>query len=152
MADENLDPSAVTDSGGRGDPGVEVDAGADEVWRAVSRPRGGPSGSTTPTPRSRRVRRRRGRRPADRLVWTWWRPGDEGGASTVAVVLAPTLAAAPGSWSPSRSGGPGRRRRMPVARAGRRSPVGLRADRWSHRLLGPRAAVRGRPAGVPGVR
>jgi uncharacterized protein YndB with AHSA1/START domain len=27
--------------------------------------------------------------PGERLVWTWWRPGDEGDASTVSVVLAP---------------------------------------------------------------
>jgi uncharacterized protein YndB with AHSA1/START domain len=68
---------------------VDVEAGADEVWSALTDPdlRGrwlDDEDATSRTVRFDEVDSGR------RLVWTWWRPGDEPGASTVEVVLAPT--------------------------------------------------------------
>ncbi len=87
--------------------------------------------------------------PGHRLVWTWWRPGDEGDASTVSVVLSPvdgggtrvvvteTLPAAPVvRASASASARPAAT--VPAAAALRRAP-GPRQGRhrlWRSRLLG----------------
>jgi uncharacterized protein YndB with AHSA1/START domain len=82
MADERPDPdSQVTRS-------VEVDADIDDVWRAVTDPGERARWLDDPDAATRRVREDE-RLPGHRLVWTWWHPGDEGGASTVSVDLIP---------------------------------------------------------------
>ena len=135
MADETdqaQDPTEVTRS-------VEVDAGVDEVWRAVADPTERAAWLDDPDAVVRRVRED-DRVAGERLVWTWWHPGDEGGASTVSVVLHPV------------DGGgtrvvvtESRPALAPVLAAAtlasattRRSPSWIRCalDRWDARLLG----------------
>ncbi|HEX5367353.1 MAG TPA: SRPBCC domain-containing protein [Acidimicrobiales bacterium] len=69
---------------------VEVDAGTGEVWRVVSDPAERARWLDDPDARARRVRVDESR-PGERLVWTWWHPGDEEEASTVTVVLRPVV-------------------------------------------------------------
>ena len=124
MSDENLDPSAVTDSGGRVTRVVEVEAGADEVWSAISDPELRAQWLDDDDARSRALRLDEvddGRR----LVWTWWRPDGEPRASRVEVVLAPTM------------GGTRVVVTETLASTLASGPATLRAgDRWSYRLLG----------------
>jgi uncharacterized protein YndB with AHSA1/START domain len=67
---------------------VDLDAGLDDVWRAVTEPGERALWLDDPDAVARRVRVDEAD-PGRRLVWTWWHPGDEGDASTVAVTLAP---------------------------------------------------------------
>ena len=131
MTDEQLDALAAG-AGGRVSREVEVQADADEVWSAISDPELRSLWLDDDDARSRDLRLDEvdeGRR----LVWTWWRPDDEPGSSTVEIVLAPT----PGGTrvvvtetlaaTPTRAPGVSRRS----------GPVALHAgDRWGYRLLG----------------
>ena len=67
---------------------VDLDASPDDVWRAVADPDEQAVWLDDPDAVSRRVRVDEAA-PSRRLVWTWWRPGEEGDASTVSVVLTP---------------------------------------------------------------
>jgi uncharacterized protein YndB with AHSA1/START domain len=60
----------------------------EDVWQAVADPAARADWLDDEDARSRFVRVDESA-PGERLVWTWWRPGDEGDASTVSVVLAP---------------------------------------------------------------
>ena len=130
--DESPDLSAVTDSSGRVTRSVEVEADSDDVWSTVSDPGLRALWLDDDDARSRELRLDEvddGRR----LVWTWWRPGDDPDASTVEIVLAPT----PGGTRVTvtetvASAGVG------LATASLRSaPARFRAgDRWTARLLG----------------
>jgi uncharacterized protein YndB with AHSA1/START domain len=138
MSDEQVHADAATEPGGRVTRSVEVDAGADDVWSAITDPDRRSLWLDDDDARARELRVDQvddGRR----LVWTWWRPGDEPGASQVEIVLAPTtagtrvvvtetLAAVPvraGAGGVAAGGGVG------VGGAGLRV-----ADRWRYRLLG----------------
>jgi uncharacterized protein YndB with AHSA1/START domain len=132
MSDENLDASAVTDSGDRVTRVVEVEAGADEVWSAISDPELRAQWLNDDDARSRELRLDEvddGRR----LVWTWWRPDGEPRASRVEVVLAPTMGGTRVVVTETLASAP-----VGVVRASVASgPATLRAgDRWSYRLLG----------------
>lgn len=67
---------------------VDLDAAVDDVWRAVTDPDERAAWLDDPDAVSRRVRVDEAT-PGERLVWTWWQPGDEDDASTVSVVLSP---------------------------------------------------------------
>jgi uncharacterized protein YndB with AHSA1/START domain len=67
---------------------VDLDASPDDVWRAVADPDERARWLDDPDAATRQVRVDEAA-PGERLVWTWWRPGEEGDASTVSVVLAP---------------------------------------------------------------
>ena len=67
---------------------VDLDAAVDDVWRAVTDPDERARWLDDPDAVSRRVRVDDAA-PGERLVWTWWQPGDEDDASTVSVVLSP---------------------------------------------------------------
>jgi uncharacterized protein YndB with AHSA1/START domain len=67
---------------------VEVDADPAEVWEAVADPDERALWLDDPDALARHVRVDESA-PGERLVWTWWHPGDEGDASTVSVVLSP---------------------------------------------------------------
>jgi uncharacterized protein YndB with AHSA1/START domain len=67
---------------------VDLDASVDDVWRAVADPDERSGWLDDPDAVSRRVRVDEAA-PGERMVWTWWRPGEEGDASTVSVVLSP---------------------------------------------------------------
>ena len=130
--DESPDLSPVTDSSGRVMRSVEVEAGTEDVWATVSDPGLRARWLDDDDARSRELRLDDvddGRR----LVWTWWRPGDEPDASTVEIVLAPT----PGGTRVTvtetlASVGVGRPRASV-----RSAPASLLAgDRWTARLLG----------------
>ena len=103
---------------------VEVEAGADEVWSAISDPELRAQWLDDDDARSRALRLDEvddGRR----LVWTWWRPDGEPRASRVEVVLAPTM------------GGTRVVVTETLASTLASGPATLRAgDRWSYRLLG----------------
>ncbi|HKE76908.1 MAG TPA: hypothetical protein VKB57_25025 [Acidimicrobiales bacterium] len=135
MPDEHdPEPEHVTRS-------VDLEAGVDDVWRAVADPGERALWLDDADAATRRVRIDEVSDPgaggARRLVWTWWRPDDEGDASTVAVVVAP------------RTGGGTRvvvTESLPAA-APIRAEAGTRAARaartpgwahavWDHRLLG----------------
>jgi uncharacterized protein YndB with AHSA1/START domain len=133
MTDENPDASAVTDADAHTvTRAVEVEAGADEVWSAISDPELRALWLDDDDARSRQLRLDEvddGRR----LVWTWWRPDDEPRASRVEIVLAPT------------AGGT----RVVVTETLASSSVGVASasahsgpatllvgDRWTYRLLG----------------
>jgi uncharacterized protein YndB with AHSA1/START domain len=119
---------------------VELDAGTDEVWRAVTDPGERALWLDDPDAASRRVRVDEAA-PGHRLVWTWWHPGDEDDASTVTVELSPALGggtrvvvteAIPAPVpvvSASASAG---------AASARRSPAWVHCarDRWDARILG----------------
>jgi uncharacterized protein YndB with AHSA1/START domain len=119
---------------------VELDAGADEVWRAVTDPGERALWLDDPDAASRRVRVDEAA-PGHRMVWTWWHPGDEDDASTVTVELSPVLGggtrvvvteAIPAPVpvvSVSASAGAARARRSPAW-------VHCARDRWDARLLG----------------
>lgn len=132
---------------------VEIDAEPAEVWRAVVDPAERSLWLDDPDALSRRVRVDE-TVPGERQVWTWWHPGDEGGASTVAVVLQPgagggtrvvvteSLPVAPiHADARLRAGGPA---------AARRGPSWLRCtvDRWDGRLLGLELLFVGTRAGL----
>jgi uncharacterized protein YndB with AHSA1/START domain len=132
MTDENLDASVVTDPGGRVTRSVEVEAGTDEVWSALSDPELRALWLDDDDARARDLRLDEvddGRR----LVWTWWRPDDEPGASTVEFVVAPTTGGTRVTVTETLASGA-----LGVARASARSgPATLRTgDRWTYRLLG----------------
>ncbi len=124
---------------------VVVGAGVDDVWRVVADPGERALWLDDPDAALRRVRIDESA-PGHRLVWTWWHAGDEGGASTVAVVLAPaegggtrvvvteTIPAQPRPGPAAALSA----RAAPWATAVRRAPAWLRcaADRWDGRLLG----------------
>ena len=123
MTDEHAEVRSVTRE-------VEVEADADEVWSAIRDADQRSLWLDDDDARSRQLRLDEvddGRR----LVWTWWHPDDESGASTVEIVLAPTpggtrvvvteTLATPVRASATAAGG----------------GVTLRAgDRWGYRLLG----------------
>lgn len=68
---------------------VELEAAADEVWSAITDPDLRSHWLDDDDAQARTVRL--DEVDADRrLVWTWWRPDDESGASTVEIVLTPT--------------------------------------------------------------
>jgi uncharacterized protein YndB with AHSA1/START domain len=132
MSDENLDASAVTDSGGRVTRSVEVEADTDDVWSTVSDPELRALWLDDADARSRELRLDEvddGRR----LVWTWWRPGDEPDASTVEIVLAPTAGGTRVTVTETLASAG-----VDLATAAVRSaPSSLRGgDRWTARLLG----------------
>jgi uncharacterized protein YndB with AHSA1/START domain len=123
---------------------VELDAGAEEVWRAVTDPGERALWLDDPDAASRRVRVDEAA-PGHRLVWTWWHPGDEGDASTVTVELSPVLgggtrvvvteaipAPVPVPVVRARASAPAR------SMSARRSPAWVHCarDRWDARLLG----------------
>ena len=128
MTDENLDASAVTDSGGRVTRSVEVEAGTDEVWSTLSDPELRALWLDDDDARSRELRLDEvddGRR----LVWTWWRPDDEPGASTVEIVLAPTAGGTRVTVTETLASA--------ATASVRPGPATLLAgDRWTYRLLG----------------
>jgi len=128
---------------------VVVDAGVGEVWDAVADPAERALWLDDADATARHVRIDEAT-PGQRLVWTWWHPGDEDGASTVSVVLAPageggtrvvvTETAPPairGTGGATASAHAGRGPALRVT-AARRAPAWLRcaADRWDGRLLG----------------
>jgi uncharacterized protein YndB with AHSA1/START domain len=109
---------------------VEVEAGTDDVWLAISDPERRALWLDDDDARARRLRIdevEAGRR----LVWTWWPADDESGgteggagASTVEVVLAPTVAGTRVTVTET----------APIAP---RATAGVRSgSRWGYRLLG----------------
>jgi len=132
MRDENLDGSAVTDPSGRVTRSVEVEADTGDVWSTVSDPGLRALWLDDDDARSRQLRLDEvddGRR----LVWTWWRPGDEPDASTVEIVLAPTAGGTRVTVTETLASAGGGLARASV----RSAPASLRAgDRWTARLLG----------------
>lgn len=139
---------------------VDLDDGVDDVWRAVADPGERSLWLDDPDATARHVRVDESR-PGERLVWTWWHPDDQDGASTVAVVLRPvdgggtrvvvteTLPAPSprggGALGGAAFGGAASVRAASV-RAGAGRPVRARADgsawarcagnRWDRRALG----------------
>lgn len=113
---------------------VEVEADAGEVWAAVSDPELRSLWLDDDDARARHVRLDEvedGRR----LRWTWWRPDDELGASSVEIVLAPSptgtrVVVTETLPAPAR---------ITASVAAGSSGVSLSAGvghRWSYRLLG----------------
>lgn len=121
---------------------VELDAGADDVWRAVTDPGERALWLDDPDAASRRVRVDEAA-PGHRLVWTWWHPGDEDDATTVTVELSPVLGGGTRVVVTEAIPAP-----VPVVRArasalagsvsAMRSPAWVHCarDRWDARLLG----------------
>ena len=145
MADETpvpLEP-ATHDDAERVSRSVDLDADADAVWQAVADPAERALWLDDPDGADRRVRVDEAA-PGERLVWTWWHPGDEGDASTVTVELAPVVGGgtrvtvtevlpAPVPVATARA------QARPGASAGlRAAPAWVRCgrDRWDARLLG----------------
>jgi uncharacterized protein YndB with AHSA1/START domain len=119
---------------------VDLDAEVDDVWQAVSDPAERALWLDDDDALARHVRVDESR-PGERLVWTWWRPGDEGGASTVSVVLRPVdggTRVVVTESAPTVAPGPALRARASAGGAvGHRSWWGRCArDRWDGRLLG----------------
>jgi hypothetical protein len=140
---------------------VDVDADVAAVWEALADPAERAGWLDDPDARARAIRVDEAA-PGERLVWTWWHPGDEDDASTVSVVLRPadgggtrvtvteTLPAAVPPRGLGGLGGPmisasisaSASIAAPVGVAGvrlaRRAPAWVRcaADRWDARLLG----------------
>jgi uncharacterized protein YndB with AHSA1/START domain len=132
MTDEHLDGLAATDPGGRVTRSVEVEADTDDLWSTLSDPELRALWLDDDDARSRELRLDEvddGRR----LVWTWWRPGDEPGASTVEIVLAPTAGGTTVTVTETLASA-----RVDLATGPVRSaPATPRAgDRWTARLLG----------------
>lgn len=133
MTDENPNPSVASDPElHRVSRSVEVEAGADEVWTTISDPELRALWLDDDDARSRELRLDEvddGRR----LVWTWWRPDDERGASHVEIVLAPTEGGTRVVVTETLAA-------VPVVGAStgtRTAPATLRvADLWISRLLG----------------
>jgi uncharacterized protein YndB with AHSA1/START domain len=110
---------------------IDLDADVDDVWRAVADDgeRARWLDDADALARRMRVDEADATAPERRLSWTWWHPGDESGASTVSVVVAPregggTRVVITESLQASASAS---------VRAG--AGAGLRAL-WSHRILG----------------
>jgi uncharacterized protein YndB with AHSA1/START domain len=133
------------DTGGRVTRSVEVDADPEAVWHAVVDPGERARWLDDPDAVSRHVRIDEST-PGERLVWTWWHPGDEAGASTVTVELSPGVGgrtrvtvseAVPGAVP-----GPAARARPGAALADggvvgpAPSPAHRHCDHWVARLLG----------------
>lgn len=124
---------------------VEVGADPDDVWRAVTDPTERSLWLDDPDALARRVRVDESS-PGQRLVWTWWHPGDEGQASTVSVVLRPTEGG--GTRVVVTESLPAPSPRMTSAQASRTAPAAIlrrsrsrswlrcATDRWDSRLLG----------------
>jgi uncharacterized protein YndB with AHSA1/START domain len=127
MTDDHADVRSVTRA-------VEVEAGADEVWSAINDADQRSLWLDDDDARSRRLRLDEvddGRR----LVWTWWRPDDESGASTVEIVLAPTPGGTRVVVTETLAAASVRASVAGITGAG--GGVTLRAgDRWGFRLLG----------------
>lgn len=85
---ETHDADRPPTAGGQVTRSVDLDAEVADVWRAVSDPGERALWLDDADALARHVRVDESR-PGERLVWTWWHPGDEGGASTVSVVLRP---------------------------------------------------------------
>ena len=105
----------------------------------------GRCGSTTLDAATRRVREDE-RLPGHRLVWTWWHPGDEGGASTSPVDLAPgdgggTRVVVTESWPAQRA--PVRAESRARAEASAAAGAWAGDERRSRRRRGPPVAVVG---------
>ncbi|MBN2623116.1 MAG: SRPBCC domain-containing protein [Acidimicrobiales bacterium] len=132
---------------------VDIEADVDAVWQAVVDPDERALWLDDPDALARRVRVDESA-PGQRLVWTWWHPGDEGDASTVAVELRPVdgggtrvvvTETLPGltprggaGAAVARGGGAASGIARRPAAAVRRAPGWLRctADRWDRRILG----------------
>jgi uncharacterized protein YndB with AHSA1/START domain len=124
---------------------IEVDADPADVWRSVTDPAERALWLDDPDALARHVRVDESA-PGQRLVWTWWHPGDEGDASTVSVVLRPAdgggtrVVVTESLPSASPLGGTLRAASACGSSAGvaRRSPSWIRCarDRWDSRLLG----------------
>jgi uncharacterized protein YndB with AHSA1/START domain len=132
MTDEDLDGLAATEPGGRVTRSVEVAADTDDVWSTLSDPELRALWLDDDDARSRELRLDEvdaGRR----LVWTWWPPGDETGASTVEIVLAPTVGGTRVTVTETLASA-----RVDLAGGPVRSvPATLRTgDRWTTRLVG----------------
>jgi uncharacterized protein YndB with AHSA1/START domain len=118
---------------------VELEAAADDVWAAITDPDLRARWLDDDDAQARTVRL--DAVDADRrLVWTWWRPDDESGASTVEIVLTPTAVGTrlvvtetlPAGASPL-----GPARASATASAGGAQLVAARSCRaWGYRLLG----------------
>ncbi|HKH24116.1 MAG TPA: SRPBCC domain-containing protein [Acidimicrobiales bacterium] len=118
---------------------VELEAAADEVWAAITDPDQRAHWLDDDDAQARTMRL--DEVDADRrLVWTWWRPDDESGASTVEIVLTPTAVGTrlvvtetlPAGASPL-----GPARASATASAGGAELVAVRSGRaWGYRLLG----------------
>jgi uncharacterized protein YndB with AHSA1/START domain len=136
MSDDTIETAAeVTRS-------VKVDADASVVWQAVADPAERALWLDDPDALVRHLRVDE-QTPGQRLVWTWWRPGGEGDASTVSVELQPAdgggtrvvvTETLPAAVPPV---GPGVAAMRTSARA-RLAPSWVRCagDRWDARLLG----------------
>jgi uncharacterized protein YndB with AHSA1/START domain len=137
-ADVAADVAAATEPGGRVTRTVDVDAGVEEVWSAISDPEQRSHWLDDDDARARELRVDRvdaGRR----LVWTWWRRGDEPGASRVEIVVAPTPAGTRVvvTETVTESFAAPTLRARATGRSASVDPVTLRpGDRWSYRLLG----------------
>ena len=118
---------------------VELEAAADDVWAAITDPDLRARWLDDDDAQARTVRL--DAVDADRrLVWTWWRPDDESGASTVEIVLTPTAVGTrlvvtetlPVGASPL-----GPARASATASAGGAELVAARSGHaWGYRLLG----------------
>src|ERR687897_484924 len=116
---------------------VELEAAADDVWAAITYPDLRARWLDDDDAQARTVRL--DEVDADRrLVWTWWRPDDESGASTVEIVLTPTavgtrlvvtetLPAGASPLGPARATASACWAQLVAARSGRA---------WGYRLLG----------------
>jgi uncharacterized protein YndB with AHSA1/START domain len=132
MSDENLDASTVTDPAGRVTRSVEVEADTEDVWSTLSDPELRALWLDDDDARSRELRLDEVD-DGQRLVWTWWRPDDEPGASTVEIVLAPTAGGTRVTVTETLASARVDRVKAPV----RPGPATLRGgDRWAARLLG----------------
>jgi uncharacterized protein YndB with AHSA1/START domain len=131
MTDERPDAFPATEPGSRVTREVEVEADADEVWSAISDPELRSLWLDDADARSRDLRLDEVDE-GHRMVWTWWRPDDQPGSSTVEIVLAPTPGGTRVVVTETLAATPTR-----ASVAGSSGTVALRAgDRWSYRLLG----------------
>jgi uncharacterized protein YndB with AHSA1/START domain len=152
MADDDATTSPAPDAhaGHEVTRTVELDADAADVWRAVSDPDERARWLDDPDAAVRRVRVDESS-PGERLVWTWWHPGDEGDASTVTVELRPVVgggtrvvvteampALLPVAHASARATAIGLPAGAVPVPAAARAPgwVRCRHDRWDARLLG----------------
>jgi uncharacterized protein YndB with AHSA1/START domain len=124
---------------------VEIETDVATVWEAVADPAERALWLDDPDALARHVRVDEAM-PGERLVWTWWRPGGEGDASTVSVVLRPVdgggtrvvvTETMPAVVPPARLPGPSAAASAPAGVARRSlSWVRCAGDRWDGRLLG----------------
>jgi Activator of Hsp90 ATPase homolog 1-like protein len=135
MRDENVDEPAPSGGDVRTvTRAVEVEAGADEVWSAISDPEVRALWLDDDDAGARELRLDE-IDDGQRLVWTWWRRDEEHRASRVEIVLAPTVGGTrvvvTETLASASIGAAG----TPTCPAP--GPVTLRAgDRWTYRLLG----------------